>query len=69
MNFDETFAFYRVAEKPLLEEPNVVEIAKKYNKTPAQVLLRHGIQRGVVVLYKSVSEERLKSNLEVRPLT
>ena len=58
----------RSDEKPLLEEPNVIEIAKKYKKSPAQVLLRHGIQRGIVVLAKSDSENRIKSNFEVRSL-
>lgn len=63
-----TFIVLRGRTPPLLEEPNVIEIAKKYHKTPAQVLLRHGIQRGVVVLFKSASEERVKSNFEVKAL-
>ena len=50
---------------PILDEPNVIEIAEKYNKTPAQVLLRHGIQRGIVVLVKSVTADRVKSNFDV----
>lgn len=50
---------------PLLEEPVVIEIAKKYNRTPAQILLRHGLQSGVVVLSKSVTPERIKSNFKV----
>ena len=59
------FELIRNKEKSLMEEPVVVEIAKKYKKLPAQILLRHAIQRGVVVLVKSVSEERVKSNFEV----
>ncbi|EUB56733.1 Putative reductase [Echinococcus granulosus] len=48
--------------KSLLEEENVVEIARKHGKAPAQVLLRHGLQRGIVVIVKSVTPERIKAN-------
>ena len=62
------FASVRNKDTPLLEEPNVVKIARKYNKTPAQVLLRHGMQRGIVVLVKTENEDELKSNLQVKCL-
>lgn len=52
--------------KPLLENPIVAEIALKHKKSPAHVLLRHAIQRGIVVLTKSVSPERVRSNFDVR---
>ncbi|EUB55282.1 Estradiol 17 beta-dehydrogenase [Echinococcus granulosus] len=48
-----------------IHEENVIEIARKHKKTPAQVLLRHGLQRGIVVLVKSVTFERIKSNFDV----
>uniref|UniRef100_A0A0R3WMU3 Aldo_ket_red domain-containing protein n=1 Tax=Hydatigena taeniaeformis TaxID=6205 RepID=A0A0R3WMU3_HYDTA len=51
--------------KSLLEEEAVFEIALKHRKTPAQVLLRHGLQRGIVVLVKSVTPERIKTNFDV----
>ncbi|KAL5964686.1 Aldo-keto reductase family 1 member A1-A [Taenia solium] len=51
--------------RPVLEEECVVEIAHKHNKTPAQVLLRHGLKRGIVVLVRSVTPERIKSNFDV----
>ncbi|EUB55280.1 Prostaglandin-E(2) 9-reductase [Echinococcus granulosus] len=50
--------------KSLLEEENVVEIARKHGKAPAQVLLRHGLQRGIVVIVKSVTPERIKANFD-----
>jgi len=43
----------------------VVEISKKVNKTPAQVLLRWATQRGLAVIPKSNNPERLQQNLEV----
>jgi len=49
----------------LLADERLVKIAKKYNKSPAQVLLRYQIERGVAVIPKSVTESRLKQNLEI----
>lgn len=49
----------------LLEDPKIVEIGRKYGKSPAQVLIRFQVERGVVVLPKSVTPERIKSNLSV----
>jgi D-xylose reductase len=49
---------------PLFEHPVITTISKKYSKTPAQVLLRWATQRGLAVIPKSNSAERLKQNLE-----
>nr|XP_014276893.1 1,5-anhydro-D-fructose reductase [Halyomorpha halys] len=43
----------------------IMEIAKKYGKTPSQVLLRFLIQYGVAVIPKSINPERIKQNLDV----
>lgn len=49
----------------LLEDQTVNEIAKAHTKTPAQILLRWGIQRGTCVIPKSMHAERLKENIDV----
>ncbi|BHF66698.1 hypothetical protein SprV_0200972000 [Sparganum proliferum] len=54
---------------PLLEEEFVKKIALAHGKTPAQVLLRHGIQRGLAVLNKSQNADRIKINFEVFDFT
>jgi len=49
----------------LLKEPKLKEIGQKYDKTPAQVLIRWQIQRGVVVIPKSVTPARIEQNGKV----
>jgi aldehyde reductase len=48
-----------------LENDVVLKLAKKYHKTPAQILLRHLIQRKIAVIPKSVNASRIKENFEV----
>ncbi|KAI0644494.1 Aldo/keto reductase [Trametes meyenii] len=43
----------------------IVEIAKKYNKDPAQFLVRWSLQRGFVTLPKSSQPARVVSNVDV----
>ncbi|MFB6849244.1 aldo/keto reductase [Streptomyces sp. NPDC056373] len=51
--------------KGLLEVPAIVAIARKHERTPAQVVLRWHIQLGNVVIPKSVTPSRIKENIEV----
>jgi methylglyoxal/glyoxal reductase len=48
-----------------LNHPILLEAAKKYGKTSAQVLIRWGLQHGLVVIPKSIHEERIRQNSEV----
>lgn len=48
-----------------IEDPTVIELAEKLGKTPAQVVLSWVVQRGIVVLTKSVTPSRIKSNFDV----
>ncbi|KXG09706.1 Glyoxal reductase [Anoxybacillus sp. P3H1B] len=49
----------------LLEEPILVDIANKYGKSPAQVILRWDLQNQVVTIPKSVTPQRIKENAEI----
>jgi len=50
---------------PLLDHHVVKSIAQKHGKSPAQILLRWAIDKGVAVIPKSESPVRLKENLDV----
>ena len=49
----------------VLEDPLLVGIARRYGKSVAQICLRWAVQHGVVPLPKSVSQGRMKSNLNI----
>ena len=49
----------------LFTNPVLVGIGEKYGKSSAQVALRYLIQRGVIVIPKSVHIERMRQNMEV----
>ena len=48
-----------------LARPEVVRVAEHAGRTPAQVLLRWGLQRGAVVIPKSTHRERIEENAQV----
>ncbi len=46
----------------LLKHPFLQELAQKYHKNTGQIILRFELQEGVIVLPKSIHEERIKGN-------
>ncbi len=48
-----------------LDDPKVLPIAKKHNKTVAQVLIRWAIEHEIVVIPKSAHKERIIENANV----
>lgn len=48
-----------------MKHPVVVELAKKYNCTSGQLLVRWSLQHGYVPLPKSVRKERIEENAQV----
>ncbi|MFX1513882.1 MAG: aldo/keto reductase, partial [Promethearchaeota archaeon] len=48
-----------------LQDPKLMDIADKYSKTPAQVLIRYILQKNCVVLPKSINPSRIRENAEV----
>lgn len=48
-----------------LDHPVLLRLAEKYGKTPAQVVLRWHIQHGIIVIPKSVHQDRIVSNADV----
>lgn len=45
--------------------PQIVNLAEKYNKTPAQIILRWDIQSGYIVIPKSVNKNRIFENADI----
>ncbi|CAG9972549.1 unnamed protein product [Clonostachys byssicola] len=57
------------AGAPLMSDDDIQAIAKKNNVSPATVLISYHVNKGVVVLPKSVHEKRIVSNKEVVELS
>jgi len=51
-------------EKRLLEDPKLAEVAGEMKVTPAQTVLAYLLKRGLVVIPKSATPSRIKSNYE-----
>lgn len=51
--------------KGILENDVLVSIGKRYGKTPAQIILRWDIERGIATIPKSVRKERIEENFDI----
>jgi aldehyde reductase len=52
------------APEPLKNEL-VVKLAEKHKKSPAQILLRHLLQKGILIIPKSVNPKRIHENAQI----
>ena len=58
-------AWSPLAQGLVLDDPTIVEIAKRAGKTPAQVVLRWHVERGDIVFPKSVTPSRIAENIDI----
>lgn len=49
----------------LLQEPTILTLAEKYHKSAAQIILRWHVQNEIIVIPKSIKEERIASNADL----
>lgn len=61
----EAWAPFAEGRNELFTNERLQSIAKEYQKSPAQIVLRWLIQRGIVVIPKSVRKERMLENITV----
>ncbi|OWR54929.1 aldo-keto reductase 2E [Danaus plexippus plexippus] len=53
------------APPPRVDDPALVQMARKYNKTTGQIVLRYLIERGLVPIPKSTNQKRLAQNIDL----
>lgn len=61
----EAWAPFAEGKNQIFQNETLVRIGKSYGKSPAQIILRWNIQRGIIPLAKSVHRERMEQNLSV----
>jgi diketogulonate reductase-like aldo/keto reductase len=58
-------AYSPLAHANTMDHPEIIKLAKKHKKSYAQIMLRFLVQKGLVVIPKSINPERIKSNLDI----
>ncbi|CAM2363077.1 aldo/keto reductase [Listeria seeligeri] len=61
----EAWAPFAEGKNDIFNNPILIKIAKKYNKSVAQVILRWLVEQDVITLSKTVKPERMKENLAI----
>ncbi|OLS25730.1 MAG: Glyoxal reductase [Candidatus Heimdallarchaeota archaeon LC_3] len=54
-----------LSEGRKLKNPKLIEIATQYDKTPAQIMLRWGIQHNTITIPKSSNKDRIIENASI----
>eukprot|EP00121_Abeoforma_whisleri_P004689 Awhi_evm1s4240 len=58
-------AYSPLAKAQRFDDPTLISLAKKYGKSPAQIMLRWGLQKEMIILPKSVHKDRIVENTDV----
>jgi diketogulonate reductase-like aldo/keto reductase len=58
-------AYCPICRGDVAKDSVIIELSEKYNKTPAQVILRWIIQQQSVAIPKSAKKRRLKENIDI----
>jgi 2,5-diketo-D-gluconate reductase A len=60
-----TEAWSPLARGKLFEEKIIVDLAKKHNKTPSQIILRWHFENGIIAIPKSSHTKRILENIDI----
>ncbi|MGF6148171.1 Uncharacterized oxidoreductase MSMEG_2408 [Kingella potus] len=61
----EAWAPFAEGKNGIFQNPVLVQIGQQYGKSPAQIITRWLVERGIIVLAKSAKPERMAENLNV----
>lgn len=61
----EAWSPFAEGKKDFFENPVLMRVGERHQKTPAQIALRFLLQKGVVVIPKSIRAERMRENYDV----
>jgi diketogulonate reductase-like aldo/keto reductase len=58
-------AYCPLTRSTKMDNPILISMGKKYNKTAAQVMLRWGLQHGIIQIPKSANKNHLYENIDI----